>query len=359
MKKIFDTVSLCMKPVIPLTMASGILKLLIVLLGYTGIFATHPQAEEILLLISDSAFYFLPVYVAYASAKHFEVNPLHAMVSTATLLLPDFINLMDASDKVSFFIFPVYQTSYAYSVLPIILLTYIMKKLTVLLDKVPSNVFRSSFLPVSAITLTSLIGILFVCPIGAILGGFLSEGIQFLQTQNPILAWAVFAGILPALLVTGTHWIFMAIVFESFGRYGMEPGYMVSFFICNMGLVGTCLAVFLREKSDPNRSNTLSYALITLFSGTSEPPLYGVCVAKKYPFLSLLLGCFLGGVYQGIFTPISVVYAFPSVFTTLMFLPKDNFMNFIHAIVAALIGFGASFIITLLWKRPALEKAVS
>lgn len=358
MKKIFDTVTLCMKPVIPLTMASGILKLFIVLLGYTGLFVSHPQAEDILLLISDSAFYFLPLYVAYASAKHFDVNPLHAMVSTATLLLPEFINLMDASEKVYFFIFPVYQTSYAYSVLPIILLTYIMKKLTTLFNKIQSNVFRSSFLPVVTITLTSLIGILFVCPIGAIVGGLLSEGIQFLQVQNPILAWAVFAGILPALLVTGTHWIFMAIIFESLGRYGMEPGYMVSFFICNMGLVGTCLAVLLKEKSDPNRSNTLSYALITLFSGTSEPPLYGVCIAKKYPFLALMLGCFLGGVYQGIFTPICVVYSFPSIFTTLMFLPKDNFLNFVHAVVAALIGFCFSFLITFFWKRPALAKTI-
>lgn len=73
--RLFDTISSCMKPVIPVLMAAGILKLLIILIGYTGLFTLSPQTEDVLSAVSNAAFYFLPVFTAYSSACHFRVNP--------------------------------------------------------------------------------------------------------------------------------------------------------------------------------------------------------------------------------------------------------------------------------------------
>lgn len=73
--RLFDTISACMKPVIPILMAAGILKLLIILIGYTGLFTRSPQTEDVLSAVSNAAFYFLPVFTAYSSACHFRVNP--------------------------------------------------------------------------------------------------------------------------------------------------------------------------------------------------------------------------------------------------------------------------------------------
>ena len=57
--RLFDTISACMKPVIPILMAAGILKLLIILIGYTGLFTLSPQTEDVLSAVSNAAFYFL------------------------------------------------------------------------------------------------------------------------------------------------------------------------------------------------------------------------------------------------------------------------------------------------------------
>ena len=51
-----------MKPVISVLMAAGILKLLIILIGYTGLFTLSPQTEDVLSAVSNAAFYFLPVF---------------------------------------------------------------------------------------------------------------------------------------------------------------------------------------------------------------------------------------------------------------------------------------------------------
>lgn len=189
---------------------------------------------------------------------------------------------------------------------------------------------------------------LLIGPIGSIFGSFISSFILALQESTPILAWAVFTGLTPLLLVTGTHWIFIAIVLESLGTKGVDIGYLVSFFICSMSLAATCFATYLCEKSNPKRASILSCGLVVLLSGVSEPSLYGVCVPKKYPLAATAIGSCIGGIYQGIFTPYCMVYSFPALPTILMFYQADHPLNLLHALLAAAIGAFATFFLTLL-----------
>ena len=80
--------------------------------------------ETILSAIATAPFYFLPVLVAYSAAKHFETDPLIAIISVCVMLLPDFSELMESGEKVTFLGIPVVPATYAYSVIPIILLIY-------------------------------------------------------------------------------------------------------------------------------------------------------------------------------------------------------------------------------------------
>ena len=201
--RLFDTISACMKPVIPILMAAGILKLLIILIGYTGLFTLSPQTEYVLSAVSNAAFYFLPVFTAYSSACHFRVNPLIAMVSAAVLLLPDFIELLNTQGMIRFLFLPVYKASYAFSVLPAILLVYVMSKLTGLLEKVSHKTFRTFFMPVITITLTSVIGILFVGPLCTVMGNRISSFIFELQDINPVpVSYTHLHTLLSALITT-------------------------------------------------------------------------------------------------------------------------------------------------------------
>ena len=348
--RLFDTISSCMNPVIPVLMAAGILKLLIILIGYTGLFTLSPQTEDVLSAVSNAAFYFLPVFTAYSSACHFRVNPHFAMACAAVLLLPDFIELLSTQEKIRFLFLPVYKASYAFSVLPAILLVYVLSKLTGSLEKVSNKTFRTFFLPVITITFTSIIGILFVGPLCTIIGNGISAFIFELQEINPVLSWAVFSALSPFLTMTGTSWIFTAIVLESLGNTGMEIGYMVSSFICVTAIAGVALGAYFNEPGSPERHAYLSAGLVALFAGITEPALYGICIPKKSLLAVASAASFAGGIYQGIFTPCSTVYSFPSVSTVLMFYQEGNPSNLFHAISAAAIGFITALALTIAVK---------
>ena len=356
---VFETIAACMKPIIPLLVASGLLKILVLLLGYTGIFGRYPQTEQLLMAISDGVFYFLPLLAAYTSACHFKMEPLLAMAASAVFLLPDFINLLEQEEAVRFLFIPVYKATYAYSVLPIILLVYVMSKIAACLGKIKREWFQTFLMPVLTITVTGIIGILIIGPLCTVVGSGLSTLILMLQNSSPVLAWAVFAGLCPVMVLSGTHWIFVAMVIESLGNSGIEPGYMVSFFIHAFVLGGICLGMVLGEKEKGERSSAFSLMLVTLFAGVSEPVLYGVCIPKKYPLAVAMLGCFCGGLYQGIFTPTCTIYAFPAIPSILMFYQKEAPMNLVHAIIAAVTGFVAALLLMVIGKRIFERKAKS
>lgn len=344
--RLFATITACLKPVLPLFTAAAILKMLIILLSYTGLFSLYPDTEELLTAISNACFYFLPVFTAYASACHFGTHRIYAMASAVSLLLPDFIDLMNRQEEIHFLFIPVYKGSYAYSVLPVIVLVYIMSRLIGLLERVPSNVFQNFFVPMITITLTALTGMLIVGPLGSVLGNGAYSFIIALQNISPMLSWAVFAALTPLLLITGTHWVFVPMILESLNTTGIDVGYMVGFFICNASLAGTCLASYFCDRKKSDQSATLSAGLVIMLSGVAEPALFGVCIPKKIPLVATILGCFIGGLYQGIFTPVCTLYSFAALPTILMFHQPDNPANILHAIIAAVIGFAATFILT-------------
>ena len=76
---LFDHISECMAPIIPIVLAGGIFKMIVLLLGAFHILSG--TTETILSAIATAPFYFLPVLVAYSAAKHFETDPLIAIIS--------------------------------------------------------------------------------------------------------------------------------------------------------------------------------------------------------------------------------------------------------------------------------------
>ena len=89
---VFDHITECMAPIIPIVLAGGILKMIVLLL--TSLHILTGTTEVIMSAIATTPFYFLPVFVAYSAAKHFDTEPLLAITSVCVMLLPDFAALM-------------------------------------------------------------------------------------------------------------------------------------------------------------------------------------------------------------------------------------------------------------------------
>lgn len=352
---VFDHISESMLPIIPIVLAGGILKMIVLL--FTTLHILTGTTEVILSAIATAPFYFLPVMVAYSAAKHFETDPLIAIISVCTMLLPEFITLMESGEKVTFLGIPVVSATYAYSVLPIILLIYCMSHIVKLLKKLIKESLQPYFLAVCAILLTSLLGIVVIEPMVSLISGILASGLDAVQTEVPLVAWGIFAGLTLVLVSTGMHWIFITLAITQIGLTGVDYGIMAAFLIANASLAGCDLGVFVRTKLAEKKAMSISAMVTVLIPGISEPSIFGVCFKEKTPIIGNILGCMIAGAVQGVLTVHSYIFTFPSIPAILMFYSEEEPNNLWKAVIVGVVAFVASFVITSIVYRDAVQEA--
>ncbi len=343
---VFDHISECMAPVIPILLAGGILKMVVLLLSTLHILSG--TTEVILSSMATTPFYFLPVIVAYSTARHFDTDPVLAIISVCVMLLPDFSALMESGEKVTFIGIPVVSATYAYSVIPIILLIYCMSHVVRFLRKIIKESLQPYFLAVCVILVTSLLGILVIEPVVSLVSNGLAQGLNVMQERVPVIAWALLAGLTMFLVSTGMHWIFMTLAITQIGLTGVDYGIMVAFLISNMSLAGCDFGVFVKSRSKERKSFAISAMLTVLIAGISEPSVFGICFKEKTPAVAGVLGCMIAGAVQGIITVHCYIYTFPSIPSILMFYSDKEPANLCKAILVGAVAFAASFILAAL-----------
>lgn len=343
---VFDHISECMAPVIPILLAGGILKMVVLL--FSTLHILSGTTEVILSSMATTPFYFLPVIVAYSTARHFDTDPVLAIISVCVMLLPDFSALMESGEKVTFIGIPVVSATYAYSVIPIILLIYCMSHVVRFLRKIIKESLQPYFLAVCVILVTSLLGILVIEPVVSLVSNGLAQGLNVMQERVPVIAWALLAGLTMFLVSTGMHWIFMTLAITQIGLTGVDYGIMVAFLISNMSLAGCDFGVFVKSRSKERKSFAISAMLTVLIAGISEPSVFGICFKEKTPAVAGVLGCMIAGAVQGIITVHCYIYTFPSIPSILMFYSDKEPANLCKAILVGAVAFAASFILAAL-----------
>ncbi len=350
---LFDHISECMAPVIPIVLAGGILKMVVLLL--TALSVISGTTESILSAIATAPFYFIPVLVASSAAKHFNTDPLIAITSVCVMLLPDFTALMESGEKITFLTIPVVPATYAYSVIPIILLIYCMSHIVKWLKKLIKESLQPYLLAACSIFITSLLGILVIEPTVSLISRLLAEALNTMQAEAPILAWGIFAGLTFLLVSTGMHWIFMTLAITQIGLTGVDYGIMVGMFISNMSFGGCDLGVFLKAKQKEKKTMAFSAMITALIPGITEPSIFGVCFKEKTPMIGNIVGCIAAGIVQGILTIHCYIFTFPSIPSMLMFYSADEPANLMKAVIVGVVAFVASFVVTALVYRDHRE----
>lgn len=343
-------VSGCMGPVIPLLMAGGLLKLLLMVLSVLGAESEAVGTWIVLNAISNAPFYFLPMLLAWSSSVHFKANPVPVIGSVSVLLLPELTVIMQQG-SLSFAGIPIEEANYAYSVLPVIFLAYIISREEAFLNKRLKGAVKDIFEPFILFTISSVLAIVVIGPVGIWLGNLVRDSLLYLQDHYAVLAWMLLAGSLPLLIMTGLHWMIETVAITNLGELGIDYGIMVSFMIVIMAAGGMCTAVFLRSRDKREKTAAASAGITALFTGVVEPALYGVCLKDRKVLGALITACLVGGLYHGLVIIRCYVYAFPALFSFLMFADGADPDNFGKALIAGGISFLTSFILTLFAKR--------
>lgn len=346
--KMIYHMSECMKSIISVLVASGLMKIIILFLIYTPLFEVYPDTKIILEVISNAPFYFLPILVAYTSARHFRTNVICAITVVSSLLLPEFVAIMEQSEQVLFAGIPVYQMTYAYTVFPIIILIYCMSLWEAFLQNKLKGIWNELFLHLLVVLPTALVGIIIIGPIMGVISAGVLWVISWLQVNIPVLAWAVFGATAPIQVLTGTHWIFIALAIGNLGEFGVDNGFMVGYFILTMSLSAIAYVAQRRSSDKSKKNKYLSFLITVFFTGTTEPVLFGICLSNKIALLSAVIAGAVAGTFQGIVRIRSYVYAFPTLISLPMFYSDGEPSNILKALIAGVISFIVGLIVMLL-----------
>ena len=123
--RILGAITAIFQPVIPAICGAGMIKAVLALLTAFHVVEATSQTYTLLAMVADSAFYFLPVFLAFSSAKRFGCNTFIAAVLGAMLIHPTFAGIVSAGKAFEFIGLPVKLVSYGSSVVPAILIVWV------------------------------------------------------------------------------------------------------------------------------------------------------------------------------------------------------------------------------------------
>ncbi|WP_235700287.1 glucose PTS transporter subunit IIA, partial [Companilactobacillus paralimentarius] len=326
-----------------------VFKSLLMLISMFGWISDKSQTYQILNLIGGAPLYLLPLLVAVTAAQKLNVNPLVALSIVGVLILPDITTMLTKGTEL--FGMHVLNVTYSSQVFPAILSVLLYAIMEKFFTKYSPKPIRIFFVPMMAMLITAPITLLFLGPLGYVVGQYFVNIILFINTHLGWVATALLAGVLPFMVATGMHKPMIPYVVTTFSSVGKEALYLPASLAHNISESGTCFAVALRTKDSTLRSTAISAGISALF-GITEPALYGVTLQHKRALTSVIIGSVVGGAYVGIVGLAGFTIVGPGLASLPMFVDKSNPMNIVNAIIGFGISFAVSFVAGLfLWRN--------
>ena len=342
---VLDAISGSMSPVIPAIIGAGMIQVLNIILGW--ILPAENPTLQLLGVIGNTAFYFLPVLVAYSAGRKFGANPVLVTAVVAILIHPNFVALTGAEGGITFLGLPVTSFDYSSSLIPAILTAYVMSWIERGVDKITPAFTKNFLKPMLIILISSPIAFIILGPLGSFIGGFLSGVLVAIQSHVSIAAYIIMAAGMPFIVMTGMHWAFIPVVFGALPTAGMGESLMLpAMLISNVGIGGVCLAVWLKSKNGETKQLGVSSGISAVFAGVTEPGLYGVLMPLKKPLAALVASNAITGLIAGLMHIEATSFASPSLLAVPIFVNAERPSNFMMACVCAAISIVLSFALT-------------
>lgn len=340
LEKIFDIISGTFTPILPPLTACGMLKAVLVILTTFGWMSKDSQTYYMLSFMADAIFFLFPVALGYTAAVKFKCNTFMGMLIGGIMIHPNWNTLVAAKEAVTFFGLPVRLVTYTSSVIPIILVVWVMSYVENFADKISPKPIKFFSKPLITVLIMGPLALIALGPIGSILG----DGLAAINNVAPWSIPMLVGTLSPLLVMVGMHYALIPIGFNELGLKGAEnvvgPGMLVS----NVAQGGATLSVALKTKNKDLKQLAGSAGL-TAVLGITEPAMYGVTMRLKKPLISI---CIYGGL-AGLYCGIMGVVRYSSGASGLASLPifiGENPMNIVHAVIACGIAFVSAFVLT-------------
>lgn len=339
---VLDTIAGVFTPILPAITGAGMIKALLALFTAFNWISPESQTYYVLDTIADGAFYFIPALLAYTSAIRFKTNPYLAVALAGILLHPNFAALIDEGQAtIGFLGIPIRLASYGSSVIPIILGVWFMSYIERFADKVSPNVVKFFLKPLITLLIVAPVTLIILGPIGTIIGDYVAQGIVFLNDHVSFLIPTLMGAFSPLLVMFGMHYSLFPVALSAFATLGYEVILLPGMLAANIAQGAAALAVSMKVKDQDVKSLGRSAGLTALM-GITEPAMYGINLRYKRPFLAVMIG---GGV-AGLFAGITKVKAYGFASPGLASLPIFIGDTFVYSLITIAISFILTFALT-------------
>lgn len=324
-------VSAAVTPLVPGLIAGGMLKVFLLLATYLFTGFRDSQTYMLLSLVANMPFFFMPVFVAFGTAKKLGSTPIYAMAVAAALVAPDFVELVKAGEAVHIFGLPVMLVQYQSTMLPALLIGIAAYWVEKFLNKIVPGIFRSVFVGAGTIAITYFLGVTVLGPLGDRLGNLISGAFVYSSEHFGFIALGILTACLPWLIMTGMHHAISPFMTQFIANPGYDGVFRPAFILHNMAEGGAVLGVALKTKNKAFRSECLSLSVGSILAGVTEPTIYGVNLPLKKPMIGVMAGGAAGGIVAGLMG----ARAYSMGYSTILALPI--FMDTIPAMLAGIV----------------------
>ena len=346
-----DVLSSCLMPLIPMLIAASMFKTLAAILGPDMLhWVSDKDALYILLTFTgDAGFYFFPIMIGYTAAKHFNCNVILGMFIGAIMLHPTFVQMAENKTNFNVYGIPCHVQNYSSTIIPILLSVFVFSYIEKFFNKYIPQSLSAIFSPTLSIALILPIDLCVLGPLGSIIGEYINYSLITLGNLGglaTILCTALIAAFWEYIVMAGMHWLFITTIFMILAQEGVETIIAPSVLLAAFTVGGMCFGTLLRLKEKKEKSLAVSYIIAQMIGGVTEPGLYGIGVKYKRPFIGMMCGGFVAGLFASIVG--LQVYNFLPVasFLALLSFVGGSTLNLIYAIIGAIIAFIVSALVT-------------
>lgn len=344
---IMHFVSDVFRPLMPALLGALLIKFVLLALvlldtlDVTDIVDMNSSVYTVFSSIADALIYFLPILVAFSTARKMKSNPYVAAAIGMFMFYPTVTGMMSGEQSFSLFGADLVSVSSFYTaplwvILAVVGAAWIERALGRVLPKGLQGVLPAAL----ALLVMIPVMLLVLGPIGMYAQNHLTETITSMMDKTPILTIILVGAFYALLMMLGIQFVVVPILISEL----MANGSMLllpAFTAAVMGQAGAAMAVALRERKSSYRGLAF-WAAGTALLGFIEPAMYAVTMRRRAAFVSALAGGAVGGLYMGLLKVKTFALGSTLGLLELPLWIEEGSLNLLHGLVGMALAFGSA-----------------
>ncbi len=300
-------------PILPAIVTAGLLMGINNILSNPGIFYDGKSFIEVhqnwagladmINIIANTAFVFLPGLIGWSAVKRFGGNPLLGIVLGLMLVHPDLLNAwaygsaLEAGEIPTWNLFglEINKIGYQGQVLPVLIASWILAKTELFLKRKIIDSLQLLLVAPIALLLTGFLTFIIIGPVTFTIGNWITEGLVYVFDQFAIIGGLLYGAIYAPLVITGMHHTFLAVDLQLIGNIGSTFLWPI-LALSNIAQGSAALAMMFATKNDKLKGLSFT-SFISAWLGITEPAMFGVNLRFKYPFIAAIIGSAIAGAF--------------------------------------------------------------